>query len=277
MGAINTFLNAIKTDQSLIPATLTRDALHRGRRVTPNLGFGSITVGELLKAIQLMPPQSLLLGQCQDGLPFLMDLRKPEIGAILVSSEKGAGKTHQLQVLADSAVRLNSPSDLQIGILTFKPNEWHTWKTKPSYQRYLQGIYAWYDPWASGMIQSLVDLAEARRQGNRLGPNVLVILDDLNFIEELDYEAQVNLHWLLAYGSCSRIWIVGAINAHRATDFRYWVDPFRTRIIGRVSSDKNLEILALRQGSGAKSFDAGEFCIFTREGWQNYRLPLIGD
>lgn len=277
MGAVNTYMNGLTAEQRLEPLTIPRVKPRPSRMTSLKARRRSSTVGGLLKSIQACPLPSLLLGECADGLPFLVGLGDPEIGALLVSCEKGTGKTHQLQVLADSAIRLNAPSDLQIGILTYKTDEWQAWETSPQRRKYLQGIYAWYDPWAEGLIQSLVDLAEARREGERLGTDVLLILDDLNFIEELSYEAQVNLHWLLEYGSQSKIWVAGAINAHQVAEFRYWVDVFRTRIVGRVISEENAGILAMHTGNRADSLEPATFRAWTGSEWCTYRLPLLGD
>ena len=276
MGVINTFMNAIKTDQGLAPLTNFRDRSRPVRNQPTKLMPGSPTVGRLLSAIQSSVPRSLLLGQCEDGLPFLLELGEPALGAILVSCEKGAGKTHHLQVMAESAMHLNMPSQLQLGVLTFKPGEWGSWQTAAQKKKFLQGVYAWYDPWAAGLIQTLVELAEARREGQRFGADVLLILDDLNFVEELSYEAQVNLHWLLEYGSQSGIWLIGAINAHQAADFRYWIDPFRTRIVGQVKSVENHEILTMRLAPGTENLEPAVFRTWLGENWCSYRLPLLG-
>ena len=277
MGALNTIMNVKKAEPVLKPSSPVRKRLLGSLEMQTEVRKQPTTVGRLLSRIQPGPSPSLLLGRCADGLPFLIDLGDPHMGAILVSCDQGAGKTHQLQVLADSAVRLNAPSDLQIGVLTFKPGEWGAWERISHRAKFTQGIFAWYDPWAESLIQNLVELAEARQDGRRTGADVLLILDDLNFIEELSFEAQVNLHWLLAYGSQANIWVVGAINAHQAVQFRYWVGPFRTRIIGKISSAANAELLALRGDSTAESLEHGMFRVWTGSGWQTYRLPLLGD
>jgi hypothetical protein len=231
----------------------------------------------LINAIQPTKLPALLLGQCADGLPFLVELGDPRMGSFLISCDHGLGKTHQLQVLADSAARLNPPNQLQLGVITFKPNEWQTWQRSPQSKKHLQGIYAWYDPWAEGFIENLVELAEARQNGERTGANVLLLLDDLIFIEELSLEAQVNLHWLLEYGAQVGIWIAGTISAQKTDQYRYWVDPFRTRIIGRVSTEKHADLLSLRPDSAAHGLDPAMFRVWTGSGWRTYRLPLLGD
>jgi len=277
MGTLTHLTNSIKTGQLGDIGSLPRIRSKSSSGVKEIIHTRPTTVGGLLTSIGQCPTPAVLLGVCADGLPFLMELVEPEIGAVLVSCDKGMGKTHQLQVMADSALGMNPPSQFQLGILTFKPAEWHAWEASNPRRKYLQGIYAWYDPWAEGFIQSLVELAEARQEGRRNGADVLVMLDDLNFIEELSFEAQVNLHWLLEYGSQSKIWLIGALNAHQAIKYHYWVEPFRTRIIGRVTQDQNAKILAMRDFQGGDRLQPGEFRIWTGNGWRTYRLPLLGD
>jgi len=276
MGVVTNFVKTLKTDQDPASRTLVHNQSKQLRNQRSRAKDRSTTVGSLLSCIKPYPQRSLLLGQCADALPFLIELGNPELGAILVSCEKGSGKTHQLQVMAESATLLNTPSQLQIAVLTFKPDEWQTWQISTERKKYLQGVFAWYDPRAENILQSLVDMAEARREDQRLGADVLLILDDLNFVEELSYEAQLNLHWLLEYGSQSGIWLVGSINAHQALAFRYWVDPFRTRIIGRVKLMDHHEILAMQQGPGTEKFEPAMFRTWLDHAWCSYRLPLLG-
>mgnify|MGYP006293272587 CR=1 FL=1 len=277
MGTSNIFVNAMKTYQQLMPDL----QLRKGRKsaVTPQTkAFANAnTVGKLLSPLQPMPEKSLLLGQCTDGLPFLLGLVDPEMGAVLIGCEEGCGKTHQMQVMVDSALRTNAPHSLQISVLTYNPQEWAYLREDKDTKKYLRGIHAWYDNRAEETIQELTELAEARRHGQRSGAQVLFILDDFNFVEELSYEAQVNLHWLLAYGAQSDIWLVGSLNAQHASGFIYWIERFRTRVVGRVGSQAAAEILSLREDSQVYGLLPGEFKVHTGTDWLTYRLPLLGD
>lgn len=272
MGALNTIMTGLQAERSL-----TRRQFQPSVVKKLKLGRRAATVGALIKTLQPNLLPAFLLGECADGLPFLVQLDDPGMGSILISCDHGLGKTHQLQVMADSATRLNPPNQLQLGVITFKPGEWQTWQRSPQVKKHLQGIYAWYDPGVEGFIENLVDLAEARQDGKRTGANILLLLDDLNFIEELSFEAQVNLHWLLEYGAQAGIWMAGTLNAHKVIQYRYWVDPFRTRIIGKVSADQHADILATRPDSAAYGLDAAMFRVWTGFGWRTYRLPLLGD
>ena len=277
MGMTQLFVSPVKTLPGAFPGLSSRrrsqvTLLTRKRKM-----LDTLTVGGLMESIKPAPKRSILLGKCVDGLPFLLELGDPELGAILIACDSGCGKTHQLQVMVDSAVRTHAPHDLQVTILTLNPDEWSGVSQKPKQKKFIQGCFAWYDARSAGMIESLTELAEARREGERQGADILLILDDLAAIEDLPMEAQVNLRWLMEYGPQSAIWVVGALDARQASTMRYWVDPFRTRIIGHVVSKQNVESLVLRSDLPKHSAEPGEFQVWTGESWLAYRLPLLGD
>lgn len=238
----------------------------------------AVTVGKLLSSINMSAPKhSLLLGECRDGLPFLVQLGDPTMGAVLIGGDQASGKTHQLQVMVDSAMRLNHPHEIQVSILTHKPDEWRSFWDQKAQEKYLYQIKAWYDPAAEALIEGLITLAEARRSGEGQGAAILLILDDFNFVGDLSYEAQVNLHWLLAYGAQSGIWIVAAVKGYYADKCRYWIDCFRTRIIGSMADQDQADILSNRQDSLSAELSPGFFRMWSGSDWLTYRLPLLGD
>lgn len=234
------------------------------------------TVNSLLASLGPVPQNAVLLGRCQDGLPFLMALGDPELGAILIGCEQGFGKTHHLQVLVDSAIQSHSPRNLQVVILTLNPAEWTRFADRNLSSKYLQGMAAWYDPQAEQLIAHLTELAESRRDGQRRGPDVLLALDDLPALQDLSWEAQVNLRWLLEYGAQSGIWVVATVNAGEASDLRYWIDTFRTRIVGQVGDAVAAEILTQQTDTALADLAPGEFSAWTGKDWIRYSLPLLG-
>jgi hypothetical protein len=276
MGITHIFTSAIKTYQKLLPVAESRSRSAKQSQRLMNAKKSVTTVGDLLAGLKPVPARSLLLGKCRDNLPFLIEFGDPQMGALLIGCEAGWGKTHQVQVMVDSAIRTHSPRKLQIAILTLNPWEWGGVFEDQADQKYLYGIHAWYDNRAESLIENLVELAEARRNGQRLGVEVLFILDDLPAVENLSHEAQVNLRWLLEYGSQSGVWLVATIVARQAGRLRFWVDTFRTRIIGRVPRQDDAETLILRKDSGAGDLQPGEFKLWTGNAWLIYVLPLLG-
>ncbi|QRN83146.1 hypothetical protein JR338_12205 [Chloroflexota bacterium] len=267
----NTFGPQLKT----IPGLRSR-SISGKRMKTRGQQAGLATVNALMESLEPVPQHVVLLGRCQDGLPFLMSLGDPELGAILIGCERGFGKTHHLQVLVDSAIQSHSPRDLQVAVLTLNSAEWSRFADQTISGKYLLGMAAWYDPQAEQLIKNLTELAESRRVGQRRGPDVLLALDDLPALHDMSWEAQVNLRWLLEYGSQSGVWLVATVNAEDASDLRYWIDTFRTRIVGQVGDENAAEILSQQAGTSLADLAPGEFKAWTGTGWIRYTLPLLG-
>lgn len=277
MGLSDLFVNRAKVSRTRVMERSTRHPYVHAKASGAQLTGGAMTVGKLLSRVHPLPSHLILLGQCHDGLPFLIGMDDPALGAVLIACDQGCGKTHHLQVMVDSALRVSKPHDIQVSILTLNPNEWDDVQNDLRRSKYIHAVHAWYDHRAEQTIQELINLAEERREGQTGGPAILLILDDLNYVEELSYAAQVNLHWLLAYGAQSDVWIVGSINADLVPSFRFWIDTFRTRIIGRSSHQEDAEILAMRADSTASHITPAEFCVWMGQGWSTYRLPVLGD
>ncbi len=226
--------------------------------------------------INLFRMESILLGQCKDGLPFLLDLSDPASGPVLISGDQACGKTHQLQVLVESAVRIHKPSQLQLSIFTHNPTDWGYLVNNKAYMEYLQDVHAWYDGRAEEKIKALIDLAEKRRDDQVIGPKVMLILDDLNFVEDLSFEAQTNLRWLIAYGAQSGVWIIAAVKSRYAKSLTYWLEPFRTRILGKISSTNQSWMLAVGREPQKRIMEPSMFRVWTGSNWMTYQLPLLG-
>ena len=271
------FSNTFTPPLKLLPGMRLGTRAVPRRPKTNHLRTQAVTVNTLLDKLDPIPQQAVLLGRCADGLPFLMSLGDPELGAILIASQQGYGKTHHLQSLIDSALQTHTPRKLQVAVLTLNPAEWNRLANRPAVRNYLQGVAAWYDPQAEALIASLTELAESRREGRQRGPDILLALDDLPALQDLPWEAQVNLRWLLEYGSQSGIWIVATVNAAEVVDFRYWIETFRTRIVGRMEDEAAAEVLALNETEMVKTLAPGEFLAQTGTDWVSYALPLLGE
>ena len=276
MGTSNLFVNTKDIYQTSVAELVQRK---RQKRFNPGAKGSnlSLTVGRILSTIQPLPDHAVLLGRCSDGLPLLLTLSDPDIGAILIGGDGDCGKTHHLQVMVDSAIRTHLSKDLQIIILTHHPEDWQYLIQQSQKRKYIQALHAWYDPGAESTLKSLLSLAESRRDGMEEGPKVVLLLDDLNFIESLSFEAQANLHWLLAYGAQSGVWLIGTIKTKMAPRYRYWMELFRTRIIGRVLSKGELADLTLINGQQMKPLEPSEFRVWTGKDWLTYQIPLLGN
>lgn len=276
MGLSNLVVKAVDTFPQAMPRLVSQKKQKPKVSFTNKKSFSAMTVGELLSSTQTLPEKSLLLGRCADGLPFFMSIDDPEMGSILISGARGCGKTHQLQVIVDAAIRTNRPHELQITVITHNPSEWRLLQDAYQSEKYLQGVYAWYDPNVGDHIQHLTEVVEARREGEYDGPVNLVILDDLNFVETLPCEAQVNLRWLLEYGSQSNFWMVGALNASLVQRLPFWLEVFRTRLFGWMQDEIKHGLPGQQHGLHPDTLEPGTFRAWTGGSWITYQLPLLG-
>jgi len=230
------------------------------------------SVRSALGAVQsTLPAFSLMIGTCEDGLPFLVDLQDATAGSVLVTGEARSGKTRLLKAMVDSVVHLNSPREVQYTVISSYPEEWENLIQPHRMSGHCRGLYYAGDPNAHQLILEMASLAERRREGDVPGPVIVLVVDDFTPLLDADYDVQVNLHWLFHQGPQGRIWPIVALNSNRALNLHYWIDLFRTRLIGRISSSAAAQRLAIRPGVRAARLQDGiEFTAWLDNRWINF-------
>jgi len=193
---------------------------------------------------------------------------------LLVTGDPACGKTAHIKLIAESAICLNSPHEVQIAVITNNPEEWTHLRETPGYSRYFMGISAWYEQESSDMVNYLVSLGEDRSSGRHPGASVLLCVDGLAGVFNADFEIQNGLHWLLEYGPYSHIRPVASMEAQLCPTNSFWVDTFRTFLVGRIASDSLAQSLGLSDVLSTKDLISNhEFSAFTGQAWTKYRLP----
>lgn len=275
MSDANMLTLAVETYQRLLPE-LKNMLVRRNQRIPDQVQeIQTPTLAEILQAVQPIPPQTCVVGLCEDNLPFLLDLTGSDTGSLLVTGDPSCGKTEHLKVLAESAIGLNSPHEVQIAVLTNDPDAWAGLRETPGYDRYFIGIFAWYEQGAGDLVNTLVSLGEDRSSGRHPGATVLLLVDHLPGVFEADFEIQNGLHWLLEYGSYSHIRPVASMDAQLCPSNPFWVDTFRTFLIGRIASDSLAQSLGLSGVMSTQNLISNhEFSAFTGQTWTRYRLPI---
>jgi hypothetical protein len=239
-------------------------------------GQGKNTVGQLIKSAGTLPETSLMLGVCADGMPLFINLFQVPVSPILITCGQGRGKTHHLQVLADSAMQLQRKGNLEIAVLSFNPAEWSDLCDRPSNRHVILEHYTWYEPKAKKMIEGLTELAERRRMRKDSDDDILLFLDDLEGLLDLDRESQVNLRWLLEYGAQSHIWPIATLDSDQSDGFDFWVEPFKTTINGCAGRQMDAGFDKLQAGMVTSLLEPGEFSMPMGKRWLTYHLPMLG-
>jgi FtsK/SpoIIIE family len=233
------------------------------------------SLSTVLGSLGHLPSYSALLGLCDDGLPFLMDLSDPAPGSILITGQPGSGKTRLLAALLTSAARLNDPRSVSFCVISPQLYEVESLGRFP----HCQGIAPPYERTASEMIMKLAAIAEQRRSGRELGPAIILAIDDLAYLagEYLDYGVSVHLKWLLHYGPASMVWPVVTLRSDQfhAVDRRL-LGSFSTKVLGQWHFENDPR--KLNPGGRTLSrhlLPEGTFEVLFNNQWIRFAVPSI--
>jgi hypothetical protein len=94
---------------------------------------------------------------------------------------------------------------------------------------------------AQDFMLSLASWAHANKNSKQ---SVLLLVDDLEGLARLDFDALQNFRWLLARGPTRRVWPIITMNAERYGQVLAWIPIFRTRIFGRIRNERVAEVLS---------------------------------
>ena len=213
-----------------------------------------------------MPREALFLGIAPDGLPVLLNLFDPTPGPILVAGDPGAGKTAFLQNIARGVERMHPPEDVQFGVITAYPDEWDEFADNP----HNAGISPVYHSSAVDFLYSLSSWAHANKGSQQ---SVVLLLDDLENMEQVDFDTRQTLRWLLLRGPARRVWPVITINAERNSQVETWLEAFRTRVFGHIE-ESHPSLFERGDESVFQSLKAGlQFVLREGKDWMKFWVP----
>jgi hypothetical protein len=210
-----------------------------------------------LKEHAPLPPHSAVLGAGEDGLPFLLDLVDATPGALLILEDNAEEARRLLRTLLTSACLLNPPKELNLRLVSARPEEYNFVRRQAAFQQAASP----QERAAGHLVSELAALAEHRLSGQRLGPNVILAIDDLPALaQNYLFKGQRALIELVQNGPLVGVWTVAAAShSQAATLDRTLVESFSTHIIGRaykgrlaVTRNDSLEERQFRVWSGGE-------------------------
>ncbi len=214
-----------------------------------------------------LPREALFLGIAADGLPVLLNLHDPHPGPMLIIGEAGAGKTAFLQSVARSVIQTHNESDVQFSVITKRADEWESLEDTA----HRVGIFDVNQTSAPVLISSLASWAHSNKNAQQ---SVLLLVDDLESIAKLDFDAVQNFRWLLLRGPARRVWPIITLSAERYGQVLAWIEIFRTRVFGRIENAPAAEALGGDKASGLDQLEAGrQFCLRENGNWLRFNLP----
>jgi len=227
------------------------------------------SLADSLSELGPLPREAMLLGLASDGLPVLLNLHDPHPGPLLVAADPGTGKTALLNLIAQAVTEMHTPGDVQFGVISNYPDEW---EHLGGFEHCI-GIFPTYHDSAVDFLSSLSGWAHANRGSQQ---SILLMIDDLESMNDLDFDARQNLRWLLLRGPARRVWPIITLNAERASQVEDWLDAFRTRIFGQVQDDRVADHLTGISGTTLRHLQAGlQFALREGKDWLKFWIPEI--
>ena len=218
-----------------------------------------------------LPPNSLLLGICDDGLPLRLDLDNPVAGSILVSGDPGSGKTQLLQGILTSILAFEPIKELTISIIAHDPQEYN----QITQTQYCQDVSSLVHRNARMIIRTLMLDAEQRRSEPD-GPIRLLVIDDLaRLLQSVDDETFGYLYRLIKHGPRYHIWTIASLSTRYAEylDQRL-LDAFRTHILGHIDDKRVAELLGRDLGKLVQSLTSPDnFIASLGMDWISFMSP----
>lgn len=221
----------------------------------------SPSINSILADIGPLPREALFLGVAADGLPVLLNLHDHVPGPMLITGESKSGKTALLQSITRTLIQTHQPSDLQYGVVTNRPGEWDEIQNTS----HRAGIFSTNDKSAQELILSMATWAHENKSNRQ---SVLLMIDDLEAIAKLDFDALQNFRWLLARGPSRRVWPIVTMDAERYGQVLAWIPLFRTRIFGRIENDRVASALGGDKESALSKLNApNQFSLRENDSW----------
>jgi hypothetical protein len=235
LKALERLKPALHLERGARPPSYPSHPGHTIAQADPAGGNGQRTrlnLDELLAQTGPFPPGTIILGACEDGLPFTLDLNNPAPGALLYSSNQAEENSAWLHAALLSAMRLNTSRNVHLWVVAARSEAYLDVIQYP----HLRHLAASEDLVTSALIQEVVELVEQRRHGDPHGPACILAIDDLaSLLHNLDEELYRSLNILLRHGPRSRVWPIVTLDASQANQVDERLLPaFRTRLIGRM-------------------------------------------
>jgi hypothetical protein len=223
---------------------------------------------DLLRYIGPLPSEALLLGLADDGLPVLLNMWDPTPGPILVAGDAGSGKTDFLKVIAGFVLSSRQPREVQYGVITDRPHEWHGHVESG----HCIGIFSMSQQNVTKFVQALtvwIDMARTSRQ------SVLLLMDGLEDFAAWDGRLNQNLQKILLHGPAKKLWPVVTLNLESCHNARPWLKYFRTRVFGHSQHASFIDDEAGQHARCGTLSKGREFSLKEASQWIRFRIPSI--
>lgn len=186
------------------------------------------------------PKNSLVIGICSDGFPFMLGLENPNSGSILIVGANSLEKSQIIKTISLSASLINRPEEVSLCVITNKPHQYSELSKFPN----CQAIISPYERSAGELVIELASIVEQRRSGRERGEKLLFVVDDFQSLSTVlnDYSVYLNLKTIVANGPKSGVWPLISIepgDVHHSKG--QLLRSFGTYIFEKVENDGSIQ------------------------------------
>lgn len=189
---------------------------------------------EVIEQIRPLPPNSALLGVCEDEVPLILDLNNPSPGAILAIGDNRFGNQQFLRSLLLSASMLNDQQDINIHLVS--PNA----RAYPHLTRQPHFIQAFnsHEMASWVLVEEFVRLGRERQKGVKAYPMQVLAIDEIDLlVQDFEDELITGFQWLIEAGPELNIWVVATLSSnHVRRELKPFLKLFGTKVYGRIES-----------------------------------------
>ena len=155
------------------------------------------------------PNQSLMVGICADGFPFMLDLNNSRSGSVLVVGENTHERSQILKTMCLSASLINKPEQISIFVITNKPHQYADLSKYPN----CQAVISPYERSSGELVIELASIVEQRRSGRERGGSLMLLIDDFQSINSIlnDFSVYLNLKSMVNTGPQNGVWPIISI------------------------------------------------------------------
>jgi hypothetical protein len=199
---------------------------------------------EVIEELMPLPPYSMVLGVCEDGLPLLLDLTNPGPGQILLLGDNEFGNRELLRSVIQSVSLLNDRKQASTHLITPRPEYYPELSANNNHVK----TYDPFHPESQILIEEVSNLVDARKAGMARRPVQVLAIDGLELLlNELDESQNEQLEWILKAGHHAQVWVVAStVSGTAGQSSSDAFDLFGTRVFGRVQRPQTLRGMQAR-------------------------------